>query len=153
MKLTYFFLLLFFLIYGCSSPIEPPKIDAVTSVYNVKYYNNNLTFDFDIEVTNPNKMELFITSAYIDIYIGDNYISSITLDNEITLKSGKNTISPLSAKIPLIKLKSLIPILYKDNIFKFKGSLNIKKFGMEIPFEIDHQIKFNLKDYLLNFIK
>lgn len=152
MKRTYFFIIIYFFIFSCSNSIHPPEVKEITSLYGVEINKDNIALKVNLKVHNSNKQELTISNFSTDVYINDKLLSTISSNDELILVSGDNNVGPIQITIPYNKIKNLLPILYKETEFTFKGNIKIKKYGLNIPYKLNHKIKLDLKDLIYEYI-
>lgn len=153
---------------GCGCACDNP-IDKRMAVKNCKFALKDVSIEkiglrgldlaFDVDINNPNKIEVVIDKFDVELWLKDNFVGKGSNSDKISIAAGKNKLVSLKTHIEIGgSIKAIISTI-KDKEFDyllkctafFGGipfSFELRKDKPIIPIEFDSWLGYKLTDVL-----
>lgn len=153
MKYIQRLLLFAFIVFSFASCIEEPEFKDVSNFKIDEINQNQVCFNADVSVYNPNGVSLKIRKSVFDVYADDIYVGKAHLLSKYKMKRKQLNTNNVPVKIVLEKgvFLRLLGFLRKDKVeLRLKGIL--KGSAVIIPFrrKIDQKEQISLDDLNIN---
>lgn len=149
-------LVLAVLLAACSKP-QPPQYAGYQNFRLEKISLSNPVFASDIKLYNPNKYNLQLKSANLDVYFNDKFLGHSVLDSLIVLPAKDTATFPLrmTASTKEILANSARLLLNPDVKIRVTGSAKAGRGGffINVPIEYEGIQRIDLKELISSYQK
>lgn len=141
MKKSFLIIIIAFIAFtGCGKPLAPEYVGYENFRLEKAGLASN-TLAADVKVYNPNKYDLQLKSASMDVYFNGSFLGHSSLDTLITLNSKDTTSFPLRIQASAEDLiKNAAGLLLNPNVkIKITGNAKAGRGGFFINVPIDYE--------------
>lgn len=122
---------------------KPTSLDYL-GIKNIKVISlgfTESTVGVDVEYYNPNRYQLTMKRAEVDVYVNNNYFGKTTLDSTIHIPRRDTFYLPVVLKVDMQKTgMSVLQTLGKDEVMvKLEGTARIGRSGIFINYPIKYE--------------
>ncbi len=149
LKAFYFFLIVAVLV-ACEKP-QAPEFKYLENIVVELESLSTANLHADAILYNPNKNNVTIKGAVINIMVGDKTIAMLDKEYDIKVEGNKEFTVPLDVKIRLkdLNLNAIGAAFGLDGgdgqMIHYVGKIKLKAYGMPFSVKVDYKDKINIK--------
>jgi LEA14-like dessication related protein len=132
-RLAYLFVILAFVIAGCSSP-KPLVYQDVSSVQLQKFDIQHAAIVANLRFYNPNNYGLSLKNGNLDAYVNDKYLGKASVDERIAVPPSNSFILPVTINIDMLHVLKdafdLLSLQKNDVLLRLQGVISAGKGGV-----------------------
>ncbi len=146
----FYFVLLVMLAGACGKP-QSPEFKYLENIIVELESLSTANLHADAVLYNPNKNNVTIKGAEINIMVGDKTIAVLDKKYDIKVKGNTDFTVPLDVKIRLkdLNLNAIGAALGLDGgdgqIIRYVGKIKLKAYGVPFSVKVDYKDKINIK--------